>query len=56
MKVIIIVIFKFVSVKVRIAHKCKLKGGSELPGAAHALASSRNGSVVMLTGPDVGCY
>lgn len=56
MKVIIIVIFKFVSVKVRVAHKCKLKGGSELPGAAHALASSRNGSVVMLTGPDVGCY
>lgn len=56
MKVIVIVIFKCMSVKVHIAHKCKLKGGSELPGAAHALASSRDGSVVLLTGPDVGCY
>lgn len=44
--VIIVVIFKFLSLNTCIAHTQMLKQGSELQGAAHSLISSRR---VLLT-------
>lgn len=46
MMVPVVAIFVFPSWNVCLAHMQKLKWGSEVPGAAHSLVSSRNGDGV----------